>query len=642
MIVKVCHPKREDHFFNLSRYIRRDPVAEKTVDNFASLSRYMTRDAEFKAVATNCGCDEHDLDTAEQVVLATQNLNTRARKKSLHLVVSFAKGEYPPEEQLALIEHRLLGSIGMADLQRIRVVHDDTDNLHMHIAVNRIHPESLRSIQPSRDYPTLQKCARELEHELGLEILRGRDGKYQDLELARLLRERKDDIRTYIDRSENWEELNTGLSHLGIGIRARRNGAVFITLEELNHIDAGITLAASKVDRTFSRNALETRFGALTQEAIVLRTPTREGPSLEISDAALRQERHRGTESFQTWALEQREKIANLIEVASSWDDVHQSLAELNVDLVPYRAGLSLVNTNGRGAIAASRIDRAMSRNSLEARLGEFEPPLQAHEQAQQEPMDGYTERPFVDPSNLWDQYVQDRDALRLRLDRERERRKADRDRAYAAFARKYRDEAQAIRRSAFLDRFGKRLAFNRLAQRRKRAYEQLKTRSAPIRSRKPPSYRQWLLQQALSGHTSARSALRAMSARLAEPVAWEFASSGQVQGESKTHASRVHPNAVFRDGAVEIEHAGIPLIDDGDRIHVTDNELESVRALLESARRKYDSPLEIDGGVEFRTSVAICALEMPDIRFADRDLQQQVERLRTRQHPESEHGLER
>ena len=602
----------------------------------------MTRDEDFNAVATNCGCDEHDIDTAEQVVLATQNLNTRARKKSMHLIVSFVEGERPTEEQLALIEKRLIASVGMQDLQRIRVVHDDTDHLHMHIAVNRIHPETLRSVQPSRDYEKLQRCAHELELELRLARCRGRDAKHQDLNLADLLRVQRDAIRERIERAETWDDVHIGLAQLGIGIRAHRNGAVFVALEEHDGVAVGATVAASSVDRSFSRQALEGRLGEMTQDHGRTKSTEHEAPDRGLSDAALRQERHRGTKSFQTWALENREDIVSRIDAATSWEEVHENLAELNVALVPYRAGLSLVNTKGRGAIAASRGDRSMSRNALEERFGEYEPPTHDREQPGEEKGYGYTERPYVNPFDLWDQYVRDRDELRLRFDRERKRRQDDRDRAYADFANQFAEEAQAIRRNLLLDRFGKRLAFSRLARRRKRSYERLKSRSSSMHSRAPPSYRQWLLQRALSGNVNALIALREMSSRLDESVAWERASRGRVHGDSRRRRTKVRPNAVFRDGTVEIERDGVPLIDDGERLHVTDNELESVRALLESAREKYRGPLEIRGGDEFKTSVAICALEMPELRFADRDLQHQVELLRARERQERESGLER
>ena len=283
-----------------------------------------------------------------------------------------------------------------------------------------------------------------------------------------------------------------------------------------------------------------------------------------------------------------------------------------------------------------------MSRKALESRLGPFVSRSQEREREDRDSVNGYTERPYVNPRGLWDQYVQDRDALRLRLARERERRKDDRDREYEELSKKYAAEAQSIRHNLFLDRFGKRLAYNRLARRRKRSFEQLKSRTSQIHTRRPTSYRYWLLQRALTGNSSARDALREMSSRLAEPVAWDLASEGRVEGESKRRTSNTRPSAVFRNGAVEINYRGVPLIDDGNRLHVTDNDLESVRALLESARQKYDSPLEIEGGAEFKASVAICALEMPEIRFADRELQQQVDLLRTRERSERESGIER
>ena len=642
MIVKVAHPKREDSFKTLAKYIQRDLENAETHDNFASLSRYMARDEDFKAIATNCGCEAQDIDTAVQVVLATQNLNTRAQKKTMHLIVSFAAGERPTEAQLTLIEERLAASVGMQDLQRIRVVHDDTDHLHMHIAINRIHPESLLSIQPSRDYQSLSRCARELELELGLSRCHGRDANQLDMKLGELLQERKGTIHQHLNLANTWDDFHAGLEKLGIGIKRRRNGVVFVALDDRELEEEGISVAASSIDRAFSRGALEKRLGPMQEAQARTRDEAKEQERATISDAALRQERHRGTQSFQTWALDRKEDILSRIESASSWQEVHQALTGIDVELVPYRAGLSLVNRNGRGAIAASRIHRSLSRRSLEERLGTFESPTQ--ELAGERPQNGhgYTEQPHVSPKGLYEQYLEDRDALRVQLDRDRERRKAARDRAFDEFSKKFADEAQSIRHNLLLNGFGKRLAYHRLAQRRKRSYERLKSRgnSSPIR--RPPSYRQWLLHQAMTGNAAARDALRDMSARLDEPIAWKLGASGRVQGEPQRRRARQRPSAVFRDGAVEIERDGVPLIDDGERLHVTDNELSSVRALLMSAQERFEGPLEIHGNDEFMASVAICALEMPELRFVDQDLQQRVDLLRTRQRSDRESGLER
>jgi hypothetical protein len=51
--------------------------------------------------------------------------------------LSFRAGEEVDSETLAKIEERVCNALGFADHQRISVVHHDTDNLHMHIAINR-------------------------------------------------------------------------------------------------------------------------------------------------------------------------------------------------------------------------------------------------------------------------------------------------------------------------------------------------------------------------------------------------------------------------------------------------------------------------------------------------------------------------
>ena len=46
--------------------------------------------------------------------------------------------------------------------------HSDTDHEHIHIAINKIHPETLRIHSPASDHRKLFTGARALERELGL------------------------------------------------------------------------------------------------------------------------------------------------------------------------------------------------------------------------------------------------------------------------------------------------------------------------------------------------------------------------------------------------------------------------------------------------------------------------------------------
>jgi hypothetical protein len=41
----------------------------------------------------------------------------------------------------------------------VSVVHHDTDNVHIHVAINKIHPRTLTLHDPIRDYITLKICS---------------------------------------------------------------------------------------------------------------------------------------------------------------------------------------------------------------------------------------------------------------------------------------------------------------------------------------------------------------------------------------------------------------------------------------------------------------------------------------------------
>src|SRR5471032_513632 len=74
---------------------------------------------------------------------ATQALNSRAKTDSTyHLILSFPKGERPDAATLAAIEQHECEKIGLGDYQRISAIHTDTDHLHVHVAINCVHPET--------------------------------------------------------------------------------------------------------------------------------------------------------------------------------------------------------------------------------------------------------------------------------------------------------------------------------------------------------------------------------------------------------------------------------------------------------------------------------------------------------------------
>lgn len=119
-------------------------------------------------LVSNCHSDAPDAAILE--VTNTQAQNKRATSdKTYHLVVSFRVGEQPDSVTLKAIEVRICAGLGYADHQRISVVHHDTDHLHVHIAINKIHPTRYTIHNPHNDHKLLGPLCEKLERDYGLE-----------------------------------------------------------------------------------------------------------------------------------------------------------------------------------------------------------------------------------------------------------------------------------------------------------------------------------------------------------------------------------------------------------------------------------------------------------------------------------------
>jgi len=172
MIAKrIVREKAASDFERLGAYVLN---ARGGVDpaSWSRLGAYVLDEAhqgEKVAWARVSNCQSDDPGWAVKEILATQARNTRSQAdKSYHLVVSFPEGERPTRAQLADIEDRLCGALGFTEHQRVSAVHQNTDNWHMHIAINKVHPRTYRNIEPFRDHFRLQEACADLEIKHGL------------------------------------------------------------------------------------------------------------------------------------------------------------------------------------------------------------------------------------------------------------------------------------------------------------------------------------------------------------------------------------------------------------------------------------------------------------------------------------------
>jgi hypothetical protein len=212
---------------------------------------------------TNCHQD-NALDAVHEV-LAVQLQNKRAcSDKTYHLLISFDGGDSPSAQALREIEDELCEALGFDGHQRVSSVHTDTDNLHIHVAINKIHPKTLTIHNPYWDYKALGNVCQRLELAHGLvptnheTRVRGRSSGAMDMEYAGgvesllgwIRRECLDELR----RAQRWAELHQALGRNGLILREQGNGLIVSDLE-------GRTVKASSIARDLSKAQLVKRFG---------------------------------------------------------------------------------------------------------------------------------------------------------------------------------------------------------------------------------------------------------------------------------------------------------------------------------------------------------------------------------------------
>lgn len=216
----------------------------------------------------------------EMEALATDN--TRCKAPVFHMILSWREMELPTNEQADEAARIALAELGLSDCQALWILHQDTQNRHMHIVVNRIHPETGRAVIPANGWTkkALERAARKIELAQGWEIERsGRYAVTPEGEIIEKTAEREDtklsqtarDVEAHtaaksaericqesaapvIREAGSWGELHQRLADAGISFERKGSGAILF-------VD-GVAVKASKAGRDISLSKLETRLGA--------------------------------------------------------------------------------------------------------------------------------------------------------------------------------------------------------------------------------------------------------------------------------------------------------------------------------------------------------------------------------------------
>ncbi len=243
---------------------------------FAALARYLLRgrsgeDTERVAwtAGRKLGLDDPEL--AAVLMQATADENPRVEVPVYHLTINFDPNDPVTPAEMQAVADRVLRDLGLAEHQALMVAHQDRAHPHVHIMVNRVHPETGAAWERWQDRPRIERTLRELEQELGLRQVAGRlyqlEGQ-EPPEPARLTSgERRqaqrtgepalpDRVRTHLPElraARSWAELQETLAAHGLRLERKGQGLVIT--------DGTHQVKASRVARDLSLRRLEERFG---------------------------------------------------------------------------------------------------------------------------------------------------------------------------------------------------------------------------------------------------------------------------------------------------------------------------------------------------------------------------------------------
>lgn len=188
MIPKIMAPRRDGRssFQQLERYltVERKPGSEESV-------------ARGPVVMS---ANLFSLESAAKEMRAAAADNPLVDVPVMHFQVAWRPGERPTEAQWQGCAERMIQALGFGEHQYLIAAHDDKEHFHVHVMLNRVHPETAKAHNPRLSQLTLHRVARELEHEFGWSES---DGLYRwDRQRKEAVRNTKAELEAIRDRRE--------------------------------------------------------------------------------------------------------------------------------------------------------------------------------------------------------------------------------------------------------------------------------------------------------------------------------------------------------------------------------------------------------------------------------------------------------
>lgn len=198
----------------------------------------------------NLFVDDHEKIPA--MMRATAAQSKKCQKPVYHFLISWREDEAPADPTMRMVADRALSDLGLQDHQAVLAAHRDTAHRHLHIMVNRVHPETGKAWHTGKDWERLERSIARQAMELGFlkvegrhntpeimarEAKRARDAEYQmatrkdgrvplDRWGLEEIGSRRAQLGPIFEQARSWDHLERLLSAEGLSISAKGQGLV--------------------------------------------------------------------------------------------------------------------------------------------------------------------------------------------------------------------------------------------------------------------------------------------------------------------------------------------------------------------------------------------------------------------------------
>lgn len=245
----------------IGKKVQSDKGSHMVAGAIRNLSAYITNpnNGKEKCIASggeNFLCD--DL-TGRQLEMEALAMMARSGNDPInHYVISWPMDEQPTPEQAQEAIGIIVDHMGISGCQYLWGMHQDTDNVHIHLMVNRIDPITERAVRINHgfDVDALQQAVALVEHKQGWSVEDNKRFAVMDDQIVQVESERspvKQKVRDaehrtgeksavrlaqekalpVIQSANSWDELHAGLAKVGMQYRKKGSGAVIQVGEDL-------------------------------------------------------------------------------------------------------------------------------------------------------------------------------------------------------------------------------------------------------------------------------------------------------------------------------------------------------------------------------------------------------------------------